>query len=264
MQATAEQPVVRMPKKAERAAARLKQVDMKATPKTITTPTVAAVKVSPSDNPAPKTHIIDQQAMSWYVNPKAFGVATSDRPCEFIPMTLLEEISGRLKRSITLEELRVLVQKESDELFDCACGKCKKKVVPIKWLRIDRATRDAIDKLEGGSLLTIQHGFHFNGSFLANAEKTDFVAFSGRTHGFNKEIKNLHESVYIDNRSCVGAARKMNGYLWPESLERVRMIIEGRMADIESKRIRRENAEFQERFVGVEDAFRNAGILKKK
>lgn len=218
-----------------------------------------------------KMLVMEQPAWAWYTNPLSLG---NGRPRNWLPLKKLAAIAEAMGRSITLDEIQMLVQKDGPKQ---KCFGCGKEFQPVKVVAVNQWLLDRLNA--GESLLTISGLRWIVGSFILSRGKDHrlvSLGFCGSLFYFDPKVKDADDcEVFSANRqSCLGNAflskenRDQNGNTrHTRSVESVELLIASeaeRLAEMtriqeENKRKKaKENREHK--ITGVQYAFKAAGV----
>jgi len=144
-----------------------------------------------------------QEAFHWYNNPNWLGVGFSPR--QIMPLPLVEKIKVVLGRSITLEEVEMMVCRDGHRDYPCGFDGCQNRVWPIKWLNVDAVVGDAklSHRLKMHGFTPLLDELPFIGSFYLPTVGTKSVCFCGVPWCFTK--RNGEADFYEPAQSHFGA-----------------------------------------------------------
>lgn len=218
-----------------------------------------------------KRLVMTEQAWAWYTNPLSLG---NGRPRNWLPLKKLALVAEAMGRSITLNELQILVQKDGPMQKCVGCGK---GFQPVKMVAINQWLLDQLSS--GQDLSTLEELRWVVGSFILSRGKDHrmvSLGFCGSLFYFDPKVKDTDdcEIFSINKQTCLG-----NAYLSKEnrdqkgdprrtrSVESGEAIVEAdeeRLAENErlyrenQKRIAKEKREHK--ITGVQHAFAKAGV----
>jgi hypothetical protein len=155
-------------------------------------------------NPSEKTFpAIAEGAWGWYNNPMSLG---GTRPRSWLPLAIAYELSQAIGRSLSLEDLQFLVQKDGEPMVCTACGK---GFQPVKWVTI---TQKLVDALKGGKEFRGLNGeVRWSGSNIVKVGDKGvprILSFCGSFFYFDPKRNGAgNPEFYSVNRiSCLGTA----------------------------------------------------------
>ena len=221
-----------------------------------------------------KRLVMEQAAWAWYTNPLSLG---NGRPRNWLPLKKLALVAEAMGRSITLDELQILVQKDGPMQKCVGCGK---GFQPVKMVAINRWL---LDRLSSGQDLSTLEGLRWAvGSFVLSRGKDHrlvSLGFCGSLFYFDPKVKDVDdcEIFSINKQTCLGNAylskenRDQNGDpRHTRSVESGESIVEAEEERLaENERLYRENQKINARknrehkISGVERAFENARAAQK-
>lgn len=217
--------------------------------------------------------IMEENAWAWYTNPLSLG--GNGRPRNWLPLKKLADIASAMGRSITLDELQMLIQKDGPTQ---KCRGCGGDFQPVKIVAVNRWLLDRLKN--GGNLLTLEGLRWIVGSFVlfrGGDRRLGALGFCGSLFYFDPKMKDEDgcEKFFTNKQSCLGNAflskenRDQDGHpRHTRSVESGESIVkaEAEILEIETqakkKKIEADRAEARKirehRISGVEQAFKNA------